>query len=181
MNLPLRPAHTEADILPAYRHTPIGDLLRYQNLGAAHSVHEKPTLLIVSCLEQRAALRVPEGFAISLRTAGASLKRDPFKVSFAIGLAGISTIALVAHDDCQLGKLGDRRAAFIEGMIELGGWEEAAAAQHFDHWSDLFAVDDPVAFVVGEAARVQSRYPKILVAPLLYASSSGILHQVARG
>jgi carbonic anhydrase len=63
-------------------------------------------------------------------------------------------------------------------MIEAAGWERPAAEQHFDHWSDLFEVDNPVEFVAAEAARLQSRYPKILVAPLLYQSATGALQQV---
>ena len=63
-------------------------------------------------------------------------------------------------------------------MIEAAGWERPAAEQHFDHWSDLFEVGEPAGFVAAEAARVQSRYPKLLVAPLLYQSATGTLFQV---
>lgn len=169
----------EADILPLYRGTPIGDLLRYQNLAAPPRKYARPELLLATCLEQQAALRVPEGFAIALHTAGASLKRDPFKVSWAIGVAGVSAIAIVGHDNCGLVGLRSVREQFVVQMIEAAGWEQAAAEQHFDHWSDLFEVDDPTAFVAAEAARLQSRYPKILVAPLLYQAGTGTLHQVS--
>jgi carbonic anhydrase len=168
----------EADILAAYRGTPIGELLRYQNLGATPRQHEKPELLIASCLEQRAPLRVPDGFAISLRTAAANLKRDPFKVSWAIGVAGVRAVAIVGHDDCTLTTLRGQREDFVVRMIEAAGWERPAAEQHFDHWSDLFEVESPLAFVAAEAARLQSRYPKMLVAPLLYQAGTGTLLQV---
>ena len=168
----------DADILPAYRGTPIGELLRYQNLGAATRKYERPALLIATCLEQEAALRIPAGFAISLHTAAANLKRDPFKVSWAIGVAGVSAIAIVGHDDCRLMDLRSQREQFVVQMIEAAGWERPAAEQHFDHWSDLFEVDSPLEFVATEAARLQSRYPKILVAPLLFQSGTGNLQQV---
>jgi len=168
----------EADILPLYRGTPIGDLLRYQNLAAPLRQYARPEVLLATCLEQHAALRVPEGFAIALHTAGASLKRDPFKVSWAIGVAGVSAIAIVGHDDCRLVELRSHREQFVVQMIEAAGWERPAAEQHFDHWSDLFEVDEPAGFVAAEAARVQSRYPKVLVAPLLYESGTGTLSQV---
>ena len=169
---------TEEDIRPAYRGTPVGDLLRYQNLGVASRKYARPEILVATCLEQHAALRVPEGFAISVHTAAASLKRDPFKVSWAIGVAGVSAIAIVGHDDCRLVDLRNHREQFVVQMIEAAGWERPAAEQHFDHWSDLFEVDDPAEFVAAEAARLQSRYPKILVAPLLYHSPKGVLQQV---
>lgn len=175
----LIPVSREDDILAAYRNTAVGQLLRYQNLGAAPVSHARPELLLASCLGQQAALRVPEGFAISLHTAAASLKRDPFKVSWAIGVAGVRAIALVAHDDCEFTALAGHRESFIRQMIEAAGWEEAAASQHFDHWSDLFQVDDPAGFVATEAARLRRRYPKIIVAPLLYAGASATLQQVA--
>ncbi len=178
MTIALTAVHTETDILTAYRGTPIGDLLRYQNLGLAPRQYPRPEVLVATCLEQHAALRVPEGFAISLHTAAASLKRDPFKVSWAIGVAGVSAIAIVGHDDCRLVELRSHREQFVVQMIEAAGWERPAAEQHFDHWSDLFEVEDPAGFVAAEAARLQSRYPKILVAPLLYQSATGKLRQV---
>jgi len=178
MTIALTAVHTEADILPTYRGTPIGDLLRYQNLGVAVRQYSRPEILIATCLEQNAALRVPEGFAITLHTAAASLKRDPFKVSWAIGVAGVSAIAIIGHDDCRLVALRSQREQFVVQMIEAAGWERPAAEQHFDHWSDLFEVDNPAEFVAAEAARLQTRYPKILVAPLLYQSGTGTLQQV---
>jgi carbonic anhydrase len=178
----LVPVRNETDILPAYRGTPVADLLRFQNLGADQAggaaKYARPAMLIATCLEQAAALRVPEGFAISLHTAAASLKRDPFKVSWAIGVAGVSAIAIVGHDDCRLVELRNHREQFVVQMIEAAGWERPAAEQHFDHWSDLFGVDNPVEFAAAEAARLQSRYPKILVAPLLYQSGTGTLQQI---
>jgi len=180
LNTTLTPVRNESDILPAWRGTPVADLLRFQNLGTGQAAARfaRPAILIATCLEQTAALRIPEGFAISLHTAAASLKRDPFKVSWAIGVAGVSAIAIVGHDDCRLVELRNHREQFVVQMIEAAGWERPAAEQHFDHWSDLFEVDNPVEFVAAEAARLQSRYPKILVAPLLYQSATGTLQQV---
>jgi carbonic anhydrase len=134
--------------------------------------------LIATCLEQQVALQVPAGFAISLHTAAASLKRDPFKVSWAIGVAGVAAIAVIGHDECGLTDLHSHREQFVARMIEAAGWDRPAAAQHFDHWSDLFEVDSPIAFVAAEASRLQSRYPKILVAPLLFQAATGALQQV---
>jgi carbonic anhydrase len=178
MTVALTAVRNEADILPAYRGTPIGELLRYQNLGATHRKYARPEVLVATCLEQQAALRIPVGFAISLHTAAASLKRDPFKVSWAIGEAGVSAIAVVGHDDCRLVELRNHREQFVVQMIEAAGWERPAAEQHFDHWSDLFGIENPIEFVAAEAARLQNRYPKILVAPLHYQSVDGTLQQV---
>jgi carbonic anhydrase len=178
MTVAITHVRNDADILPAYRGTPVGELLAYQNLGATERKHAQPALLIATCLEQRGALRSPPGFAISLHTAAASLKRDPFKVSWAIGLAGVSAIAIVGHDDCRLTDLSSHREEFVLRMIAAAGWERPAAEQHFDHWSDLFEIADPAEFVAAEAARLRNRYPKILVAPLLFHAATGTLRQV---
>lgn len=178
MSTTLQAVKSENDILPVWRDNAVGQLLRYQNLGGSPSPHPQPALLIATCFEQQAPLRIPEGFAIQLRTAAASLKRDPFKVSWAVGIAGVQAIALVAHDHCGLVGLTGHREAFIRRMIETAGWEQSAAEQHFDHWSDLFQVDDPADFVAGEAARLRIRYPGIPVAPLLYIGESATLQQV---
>ncbi|TFG81303.1 MAG: carbonic anhydrase [Chromatiales bacterium] len=178
MTVALASVRTDADILPVYHGTPIGELLGYQNMGAAARKYARPKLLIATCLEQQVALRIPAGFAISLHTAAASLKRDPFKVSWAIGVAGVSAIAIIGHDDCGLTDLHSHREQFVARMIEAAGWERPAAEQHFDHWSDLFEISSPIDFVAAEGARLQSRYPKILVAPLLFQSATGTLQQV---
>lgn len=170
---------SEADILPAYRGTPVGELIGCHNLGLALSTPAAhPRILVATCLEIEAPLRVPPGFAIQLRTAAASLKRDPFKVSWAIGMAQVSSLAIVGHAGCGLTGLRDHRDQFVARLIENAGWERPAAEQHFDHWSDLFGIDDPVEFAAAEAARLQRRYPKIQVAPLMLDSSTGMLSQI---
>ena len=184
MTLTLAPARNESEILPAWRGTPVADLLRFQNFpgtGAATPGTPHPAILVATCLEQSTALRLPAGFAVQLHTAAASLKRDPFKVSWAIGVARVSAIAIVGHDDCRLTELRNHREEFVVRMIESAGWERPAAEQHFDHWSDLLAVEDPAAFAASEEARLRERYPRVVVAPLLYQSASGQLLQVVTG
>lgn len=169
---------SEADILPAYRGTPVGGLLAGQNLGIAPAPAGHPRILVATCLELDLALRVPPGFAIHLRTAAANLKRDPFKVSWAIGMAQVSAIAIVGHAGCGLTGLREHRDLFVARLIENAGWERPAAEQHFDHWSDLFGIDDPLEFAVAEAARLRRRYPKVLVAPLMLDADTGMLSQI---
>lgn len=180
MTLPpgLKAVRNETDILPAWRSTAVGELLALHNLGTGAREYSHPQILIATCPEQQTALRVPPGFAISLHTAAANLKRDPFKVSWAIGIARVSAIALVGHTDCKLVGLRDQREEFVERMIKAAGWGRPAAEQHFDHWSDLFAIEDPGTFAAAEAARLRIRYPNIPVAALLYDRDDGMLLQI---
>lgn len=178
----LIPVHSDADILPAYRGTPVEVLLRLQNLAdpaATAGSRAGPQILISTCFESGTTLHLPEGFAIVARTGAASLKRDPFMVSWAIGVAGVSAIAIIGHDNCGLTGLADKRDEFIERMTGTAGWERPAAEQHFDHWNDLFGIQSPEEFIAAEAARLRARYPKIVVAPLLHRQADGKLEQSA--
>ena len=93
----LIPVKTEADILPAFRHTPIESLLAYQNLNLPHAMHETAELLIGMCMDNRKHLRIPENFAYIIRAGGGNLRYSEFKVSYAIAIGGIATIGLLAH------------------------------------------------------------------------------------
>lgn len=174
----LKPVRHETDILPAWRGTAVGELLAVHNLGASARQHARPQILIATCPEQQTPLQLPPGFAISLHTAAANLKRDPFKVSWAIGVAQVSAIAIVGHTGCGMVGLRDQREEFVARMVSAAGWERPAAEQHFDHWGDLFAIDDPVAFAAAEAARLRIRYPKVPVAALLYDTADKMLLQI---
>jgi carbonic anhydrase len=175
----LKPVRAEADILAEWRETPITDLLRFQNLGAATDrKFSTPELLVATPFEDTVRLRLPPGFAIELRTAAANLKRDPFKVSWAIGVAGVRAIALVGTSRSRMTGLTGERDGFVARMIENAGWERAAAEQHFDHWSDLFAVEDPAEFLLAEASRLRARYPRIPVAALLHDATTDTLLQI---
>lgn len=174
----LKPVHTEADILPAWRDTPVAELLALHNLGVAARQYAHPQILIATCAEQQAPLRLPAGFAIGLHTAAGNLKRDPFKVSWAIGIGQVSAIAIIGHTGCGMVRLRDQREEFVARMGSAAGWARPAAEQHFDHWSDLFAIEDPVVFAAAEAARLRIRYPHIPVAALLYDTTDKMLLQI---
>ena len=88
---------TESDILPLHRKTPIETLLAYQNLNRPHGGHDKAELLIGMCMDNRKHLRIPENFAYIIRAGGGNLRYSEFKVSYAIAIGGIATIALLAH------------------------------------------------------------------------------------
>lgn len=166
----------DEDIPAAYRDTPIGDLVRYHNLGAEAPAYERAALLIGMCMDHRKQLRLPENFAYVLRAGGANFRRHEFKLSFAIAVGGVRAIALVGHTDCGMVGLSERREAFIEGLVEGAGWDRETAALHFDDSVGRFAIDDAAGFVISEAQRLRRRYPKVTVAPLLYDVEDGRLY-----
>ncbi len=177
----LLPVNCWDDILPAYRSTPVADVLAYHNLRTASRSYDRAELLIGMCMDNRIALRIPDNFAYVLRAGGANLQRIEFKVSYAVAVGGVRTICLIAHDQCGMVDLRARRDVFANGLVENGGWERREAERHFDQFSPVFEIRDPAEFVLSEARRLRERYPRVMVAPLFYQVREGLLYQITEG
>ena len=172
------PVEKPEDVLPAYRGTPVGRLLEYHNLGLGPGSVSRPELLIGMCMDSRKTLRIPNDFAFVLRTAGANMRDNEFRISYAIAVGGVHTIALIAHTDCGMARLEQRREQFIEGMVANAGWDRGRAERHFAESAPKFGIRDEVDFVLHEAARLCAIYPRIQVAPLLYRVDDDLLYQL---
>jgi carbonic anhydrase len=172
------PVSRPNDVLPEYRDTPVGRLLEYHNLGAGPTAVSRAELLIGMCMDSRKHLRIPNDFAFVLRTAGANMRDNEFRISYAIAVGGVHTIALLAHTDCGMARLYQRREQFIDGMVSNAGWDRERAVRHFEESAPKFGIRDEVDFVVAEAARLRGIYPKIQVAPLLYRVDDDLLYQI---
>jgi carbonic anhydrase len=174
----LIPVVREGDILPVLADGPIGDLLRYHNLGADERPYVHPELLVIMCMDSRKKLRIPDNFAFILRAGGANIRRSEFKVSFAVGVGAVRAIAMIGHSDCRMVGLKDRRREFVDGLVKNAGWDAADAAREFDRYAEEFHIEDAVDFARSEAQRLRARYPKLLVAPLFYTVEDNLLHQI---
>ncbi len=166
------------DILPDYRDTPIGRLLEYHNLGRTPDAPSAPELLIGMCMDSRKALRLPADFAFVLRTAGANMRDNEFRISYSIAIGGVRTIALIAHTDCGMKRVASLHDEFVRGLQEHAGWNEAQAEQMFREGVPKFGIADEVDFVMREAARLRDLYPRIAIAPLLYRVEDDLLYQL---
>jgi carbonic anhydrase len=175
----LTPVHTASDIFPKYRGTPIEKLLRYHNLGEPlpHTTHHAE-ILVGMCMDHRKDLTLPNEFAYVLRAAGGNLRDSEFEISYAIGVGGISTIALLAHTDCGMAQVTDKREAFVRGLVERGGIQKDVASEQFSKYAERYEIGNPTEFVVSEAARLRRLYPLLMVAPLLYAVEDDRLLQI---
>lgn len=172
------PVNYVQDILPEYADTPAGLLLEYHNLGRAKGSWAAPQLLIGMCMDSRKSLSIPHDFAFILRTAGANMRDNEFRISYAIAVGGIRTIVLMAHTDCGMARLKDRREQFIRGLMEAAGWDEARAIKHFEDSAPKFGINDEVEFVLREADRLRAIYPRIAIVPLLYRVEDDLLYQL---
>jgi carbonic anhydrase len=172
------PVNYRDDILPEYRGTPVELLLEYHNLGRAIGTTSAPQMLIGMCMDSRKSLRIPNDFAFVLRTAGANMRDNEFRISYAISVGGVRTIVLIAHTDCGMAKLQVNRERFIRGLMDAAGWDEARARKHFEDSAPKFGIRDEVDFVLKEAARLRSIYPRIDIVPLLYRVEDDLLYQL---
>lgn len=169
---------SKADISPEYRDTPIGNLLEYHNLNREYETYSQAQLLIGMCMDNRKHLHIPDNFAFIIRAGGANLRYSEFKVSYAIAVGGVKSIALIGHNQCGMVNLVARKELFIQGLIENAGWEPELAEQHFMNFAPMFEIGNEIDFVLSEAQRLRLRYPKIRVAPLLYKVEDNLLYQV---
>ena len=159
---------SKEDILPIYRDTPIGLLLEYHNLDRPFDEHKSAKLLIGMCMDNRKHLHMPDNFAFIIRAAGANLKYSAFKVSYAISVGQVRHIALMGHNNCGMVHLVDRKEAFINGLVEIAGWEREKAEEHFMTFAPKYEIGNEIEFILSEVKRMRLQYPKIMIAPMLY-------------
>jgi carbonic anhydrase len=167
-----------ADIPVEHRDTPIGHLFEYHNLGRALVAVEHPELLIGMCMDNRKTLLMPENFAFKLRTSGANMRHNEFRVAYAIAVGGVRHMALIAHTNCGMVGLTHKMNAFTRGMVDAAGWDETQAREYFFQYAPFFEIEDEVEFVKLEAQRLRTRYPKVSITPLLYKIEDNRLYLV---
>lgn len=158
------------DIPSALRGKPIGRLLEYHNLGRPFEKFSpgEAQLLIGMCMDSRKHLKIPDNFAFIIRTGGANLRHSEFRVSYAIGVGGVASIALIGHSNCGMVNLEARRDIFIEGLMKRAGWTRKQAEDHFAANAPAHEIGSEADFILSEVKRLRLRYPKIAVAPMLY-------------
>ena len=166
------------DIFPEYRNTPIGFLLEYHNLNREPDTYNSAELLVGMCMDNRKHLHIPDNFAYIIRAGGANLRYSEFKVSYAIAVGNVQHIALIGHNNCGMVNLVSKKDQFINGLVEKAGWEREWAEEHFMHFSPMFEIGNEVDFVLSEAKRLRLRYPKIMIAPMLYKVEDNRLYLI---
>lgn len=170
--------NSKKDIPRDYRDTPIGLFLEYHNLERPLDVYSQAQLLVGMCMDNRKHLNIQDNFAFIIRAGGANLRYSEFKVSFAVSIGGISAIALIGHDQCGMVNLASKKEAFVQGLVERGGWDTKEAEEHFLNYCTLYDIGHEVDFVSSEAKRLRLRYPRVLVVPMIYKIQDNRLYLV---
>lgn len=174
----LIPINSKEDILQEYRQTPIGLLLAYHNLSLPFEFYDKAQLLVGMCMDNRKHLHMPDNFAFIIRSGGANLRYSEFKVSYAIAVGQIRHIALIGHNNCGMVNILARKKEFIKGLVEIAGWEEDRAEDHFLHFAPMFEIGNALDFILSETKRLRLRYPNIQIAPLYYLVENNKLYLI---
>ena len=167
--------NSESDIPKELAQTPIGQLLRYQNFSAPFKKHDKAEMLVGMCMDNRKQLTLPENFAYIIRTGGGNLRYSEFKLSYAIAIAHIRYVALIAHNHCGMVGLTSLQNDFVAGLSELPGWDKNRAKEHFLYFAPMFEIDNEVEFVIGEAKRLGKKYQGVSFIPLYYTIEDNTL------
>mgnify|MGYP000877830255 CR=1 FL=1 len=169
---------TVGDIFPEYRQTPVGLLLEYHNLDRPFDRYERAEILVGMCMDNRKHLHIPDNFAYIIRSGGANLRFSEFKVSYAIGVGRVQQIALIAHNNCAMVNLASRKEQFVKGLVENAGWTEEQAEEHFMSYAPLFEIGNEIDFVVSESKRLSTKYPKLVIAPMMYKVEDNRLYLI---
>lgn len=176
----LRPVEREPDVLDEHRGTPIGDLLAAHNLGRSLPFTPTADLLIVTCMDHRVTLDIPDCFAYQVRTAGATPEPVLSNVAFAIAVAGVRAIAVITHTDCAMCRAADSAASMTGHLVEREGWCGDAAREQERQLRHVHRIADPISSAWAHARRLARRFPSCVVAPLLYRVDDGALLQIDR-
>lgn len=166
----------ENDIFLQYKDTPIEHLLKYHNLGYSFQEYDNAELLIGMCMDNRNQLNIPNNFAYILRSGGGNLRYSEFKVSYAVAVGGVKVVALIGHNNCGMVNLISQKDIFIKGLVENAGWDIKQATDHFTSFAPIFEIENEIEFLLSEAKRLSSKYPKILIAPLFYDIDDNLLY-----
>ena len=146
MKLKLKPVNSKKDIPRAYKGTPIGLLLKYQNLGRPFKECRKAKLLVGMCR----------------RTSSLSL--GPVGKPYGRAIGGVRHIVLIGYNHRGMGNLVSWKEDFIKGLINGSGWTRERAEEHFMNLAPMYEIENKIEF----SAAARKRYPGIIIAPLYY-------------
>lgn len=156
------------DFPEEYKDTPISKLIEYHNLIRPQDTYSSAEILVGMCMDNRKKLRIPENFAYIIRSGGGNLRYSEFKISYAIAVGGVRYIALIGHNNCGMVNLISRKEKFVNGLVEIAGWNKITAEEHFMNFAPMFEIDNEIDFTLSEAKRLRQRYPKIVIVPMFY-------------
>lgn len=172
------PVRSDADVLPAYRGTPIEALLINHNVRPVIKDGQGPSLVVATCMDHRVNLKMPVSFAMLIRTAGANVEPLVFNVLAAMAVRDIRTVAVIGHSDCAMLDVERHRDKFIATATSLGTMTEAEAEKLFNRGASHFGFADFHEQVLSQCDYLHKVMPEALIAPLAFDVATGELSQI---
>lgn len=169
---------SEMDIPEPYCNTPIARILLSHNRCLDPEQYDRAEVLVLMCMDNRQALRLPKKFAFIVRNGGATRNGVSFSLSFTVAVGGIRHIAVIGHSDCMMVDLESRRMDFVRGLSECGGWDKSVAESYFHDSCLLYNKKDAVSSVLSEVDIIRTQFPGIVVAPLYYSLEDDLLYLI---
>ena len=174
----LKSVISEKDIPEDLLNTPVAELLKYHNLCLKFKTYEKAEMAVVMCMDNRKQLNIPNRFAFILRTAGARITGNEFKLSFAIGFGNIKHVVLIGHTNCGMINMKSKKEVIVKGLVENAGWTKEQAENHFISFAPFFEIENEVDFTVSESKRLKEKYPKVIFVPMVYKVEDNLLYLI---
>ena len=174
----LQPITKEADIPKILLGTPFEELIKYHNLKKTINKCEKAQMVIVTCMDYRVNLHVPEQFAYVVRTAGANIKGLEFSIAFASSMAKLNHVAVIGHTNCGMVKLHTKEEKVVCGLVENVGFSKDEASKHFNECKNSFGIDHEASFVIDQCKALDKKYPKVTFIPFIYKVEDNLLYMI---
>lgn len=138
---------------------PVQTLLQSHNSGVVFPAFTRPELAVVTCMDFRIHLQMPENFAFVLRTGGANPEPVEPYLAYSVARMGIGAIALIGHTDCAM----QYPNPYVLNRLPTG--EEHI--RRYRAQIAALAIGEVEHFIRRQAQRLASRLG-LPVAPLLY-------------
>ncbi|GEM81966.1 carbonic anhydrase [Meiothermus hypogaeus] len=138
---------------------PIQILLQSHNQGIPFAPFAKPVLAVLTCMDFRIHLQMPENFAFVLRTGGANPEPVEPYLAFSVARMGIQAIALIGHTDCAM--------QYPDPYVLNHLPAEEERIQHYRAQIAALAIGEVKLFTRRQARRLEERLG-LPVVPLLY-------------
>ena len=143
-------------------------LLSSHNDGELYPSFELPQLAIVTCMDFRINLRLPDRFAFVLRTGGANVRPIESYLAFSVARTGIHAIAIIGHTDCAM----EKPDPYLVDALPTTDKMRA----HYRSQIAFLAIRDARAYTLEQTERLEA-HMGLPIIPLLYRVED---HQLER-
>lgn len=174
----LVPIVKDADIPEPLQQTPIGVLLRSNNMGKIDvTPSDTPELIIGMCIDYRKSLFLPRDWAYVIRREGANMLGAEFALALGMSM-GSKYMALIAHDQCAMTRPQLSRDGFIKCLTEEHGWNIDLATHFFEDHIRGREISNEINFILEETNRLKRTFKGLTIVPMLYRLEDNKLYLI---